>query len=57
MKEADILIIIVLCIALASLALLAYLKKPKPRDRGLIAANPVSSDILSAGRKGDTRPG
>ena len=57
MKEADILIIIVLCIALASLALLAYLKKPKPRDRGLIAANTVSSDILSAGRKGDTRPG
>jgi hypothetical protein len=49
MKQADILIIIVMCIALASLALLAYLKRPKPRDRGLIV-NPVQSDILHAGR-------
>jgi molybdate transport system permease protein len=56
MKQADILMIIVLCIALASLALLAYLKKPKPRDRGLIAANPVPSDILHAGRKIDSPP-
>jgi hypothetical protein len=45
--------IIVVCIALASLALLAYLKKPKPRDRGLIAASPVPSDMLHAGRKKD----
>ena len=55
MKQANILMIIVLCIALASLALLAYLKKPKPRDRGLIA-NPVPSDILHAGRKIDSPP-
>jgi molybdate ABC transporter, permease protein len=55
MKQADILMIIVLCIALASLALLAYLKKPKPRDRGLIV-NPVASDIIHAGRKIDSPP-
>jgi len=55
MKQANILMIIVLCIALASLALLAYLKKPKPRERGLIA-NPVPSDILHAGRKIDSPP-
>jgi hypothetical protein len=55
MKQANILMIIVLCIALASLALLAYLKKPKPRDRGLIA-NPVPSDILHAGSKIDSSP-
>ena len=45
MKEANILMIIVIGIALASLALLAYLKRPKPRARGLVA-NPVPSDIL-----------
>ena len=55
MKQADTLMIIVLCIALASLALLAYLKKPKPRDRGLIV-NPVASDIIHAGRKIDSPP-
>ena len=53
MKQANILMIIVVCIALASLALLAYLKKPRPRDRGLIVANPVPGDMLYAGRKKD----
>ena len=53
MKQADILIIIVMVIALASLTLLAFLKRPKRRNRGPIAANPVPSDILSAGKKRD----
>jgi hypothetical protein len=46
--------IIVIGIALTSLALLAYLKRPKHRDRGRISANPVPSDILAAGKKRDT---
>jgi molybdate transport system permease protein len=54
MKQANILMIIVIGIALTSLALLAYLKRPKHRDRGRISANPVPSDILAAGKKRDT---
>ena len=52
MKQAVYLMIIVLCIALASLAALAYLKKPKPRDRRVIP-NPVPSDILQISKKKD----
>jgi molybdate transport system permease protein len=52
MKQANILMIIVIGIALTSLALLAYLKRPKPRSSGLVA-NPVPSDILAAGKKRD----
>ena len=52
MKEAVYLMVIVLFIALASLAALAYLKKPKPRDRGL-TVNPVPSDVLYTSRKKD----
>ena len=52
MKEAVYLMIIVLGIALASLAALAYLKKPKPRYRGL-TVNPVPSDILYTNGKKD----
>jgi hypothetical protein len=54
MKEANILMIIVIGIALTSLALLAYLKRPKPRYRGLIAASAVPGDILAAGKKKDS---
>ena len=54
MKEANILMIIVIGIALTSLALLAYLKRPKPRSRGLIAASALPSDILAAGKKRDS---
>ena len=54
MKEANILMIIVIGIALTSLALLAYLKRPKPRSRGLVAASAVPSDILAAGKKRDS---
>jgi molybdate transport system permease protein len=53
MKEAENLIIIVLCIALASLAGLAYLKKPKSRIRGM-AVKPVPNDVLyTSSRKDD----
>jgi molybdate transport system permease protein len=52
MKQANILMIIVIGIALTSLALLAYLKRPKARSRGLVV-NPVPSDILAAGKKRD----
>ena len=52
MKQAVYLMVIVLCIALASLAALAYLKKPKPRYRGL-TVNPVPSDMLYNNRKKD----
>jgi len=53
MKQAVYLMVIVLCIALASLAALAYLKKPKPLYRGL-TVNPVPSDVLLyTGRKKD----
>ena len=52
MKQAVYLMVIVLCIALASLAALAYLKKPKPLYRGL-TVNPVPSDVLYTGRKKD----
>jgi molybdate transport system permease protein len=44
-KQAEYLIIIVLCIALASLAALAYLKRPKSRIRGL-PVNAAPSDLL-----------
>ena len=52
MKQAVYMMVIVLCIALASLAALAYLKKPKPRYRGL-TVNPLSSDVLYNSRKKD----
>jgi molybdate transport system permease protein len=52
MKQAVYLMVIVLCIAVASLAALAYLKKPKPLYRGL-TVNPVPSDVLYTGRKKD----
>ena len=52
MKQAVYLMVIVLCIALASLAALAYLKKPKPLYRGL-TVNPLPSDVLYTGRKKD----
>jgi molybdate transport system permease protein len=52
MKEAVYLMIIVLCIALASLTALAYLKKPKPRYRGL-TVNPIPSDLLYTNGKKD----
>jgi molybdate transport system permease protein len=52
MKQAVYLMVIVLCIALASLAALAFLKKPKPRYRGL-TVNPVPSDLLYTSRKKD----
>ena len=52
MKQAVYLMVIVLCIALASLAALAYLKKPKPQYRGL-TVNPLPSDVLYTGRKKD----
>ena len=55
MKEAVYLMIIVLCIALASLAALAYLKKPKSRTRGL-AVNAAPTDILYTSRKKDNQP-
>jgi len=52
MKQAVYLMVIVLCIALASLAALAYLKKPKPRMRSL-PVNPVPDDLLyTTGKKG-----
>jgi molybdate transport system permease protein len=53
MKEALYLMIIVFCIAFASLAALAYLKKPKPRDRR-ITANAVPNDVLYTSRKKDS---
>jgi molybdate transport system permease protein len=52
MKQAVYMMVIVLCIALASLAALAYLKKPKPRYRGL-TVNPLPSDVLYNSRKKD----
>jgi len=52
MKQAVYLMVIVLCIAVASLAALAYLKKPKPLYRGL-TVNPLPSDVLYTGRKKD----
>ena len=52
MKQAVYLMVIVLGIALASLTALAYLKKPKPRNRG-IAVIPVPNDMLNTGRKKD----
>jgi molybdate transport system permease protein len=51
MKQAVYLMVIVLCIAFASLAALAYLKKPKPRMRSL-PVNPVPDDLLyTTGKK------
>jgi molybdate transport system permease protein len=51
MKQAVYLMVIVLCIAFASLAALAYLKKPKPRMRSL-PVNPVPGDLLyTTGKK------
>ena len=52
MKQAVYLMVIVLCIAFASLAALAFLKKPKPRVRGLLV-NAAPTDILYAGRNKD----
>ena len=52
MKQAVYLMVIVLCIAFASLAALAYLKKPKPRMLSL-PVNPVPDDLLyTTGKKG-----
>jgi molybdate transport system permease protein len=51
-KQAVDLIIIVLCISLASLAALAYLKKPKSRLRGL-PVKAVSPDLLYTSGKKD----
>jgi molybdate transport system permease protein len=51
-KLAVSLMVIVLCIAFASLAALAYLKKPKPRMRGL-TVNPVPNDVLYTSKKKD----
>jgi molybdate transport system permease protein len=53
MKEAVYLMIIVLCIALASLAALAYLKKTKPRFRAL-TVNPVPNNMLYTSGKKDS---
>jgi molybdate transport system permease protein len=51
MKQAVNLMVIVLCIAFASLAALAYLKKPKPRMRSL-PVNPIPNDLLyTTGKK------
>jgi molybdate transport system permease protein len=51
MKQAVYLMVIVLCIAFASLAALAYLKKPKPRMRNL-PVNPAPGDLLyTTGKK------
>jgi molybdate transport system permease protein len=52
MKQAVNLIIIVLCIALASLAALAYLKRPKSRIRGT-AVKPLPADVLYTSSKKD----
>ena len=52
MKQAVYLMVIVFCIAFASLAALAFLKKPKPRTRGLLV-NAAPTDILYAGRNKD----
>ena len=52
MKQAVYLMVIVFCIAFASLAALAYLKKPKPRTRG-VPVNAALTDILYNSGKND----